>query len=105
MATECSLAIVVGVDIAVSNIEVFSAATGLQQRVRFAQLQSYKIFLSVVDNMSLNIMNVFLYSCLIIDCAERMHHVILSSVVCLALTYPPSPTLPHKLQDFRGTKI
>jgi hypothetical protein len=36
MATVCSLSIVVGVVIAVSNIEVFSSATVLQQRVRFA---------------------------------------------------------------------
>jgi len=43
MATGYSLSVVVGVDIAVSNIEVFSTATGLQQRVRFALLQSYKI--------------------------------------------------------------
>jgi len=43
MATGYSLSVVVGVDIAVSNIEVFSTATELQQRVRFALLQSYKI--------------------------------------------------------------
>jgi hypothetical protein len=38
MATICALSIVVGVDVAVSNIEVFSAATELQQGVRFALL-------------------------------------------------------------------
>jgi hypothetical protein len=70
MTSGCSLSNVVGVDIAISNIEMFSAATGLQQRVRFALLQSYIIFLTVVDNISLNITNVFLYSCLIIQHAK-----------------------------------
>ena len=44
-------------------------------------------------------MNVFLYSCLIIHHAKRMHRIILSSVVCLTLSY--SSTLPHKLHDLR----
>jgi hypothetical protein len=44
MATIYSLSIVVGVDVAVSNMEVFNAATGLQQRVRIALLSSYKYF-------------------------------------------------------------
>jgi len=39
-------------------------------------------------------MNVFLYSCLIIHNAKRLHRIILSPVVCL--------TLPNKLRDFRG---
>jgi len=38
MATIRALSIVVGVHVAVSNMEVFSAATELQQRVRFALL-------------------------------------------------------------------
>ena len=38
MVTISALSIVVGVHVAVSNMEVFSAATELQQRVRFALL-------------------------------------------------------------------
>ena len=42
---------------------------------------------TVVNNISLYIMNVILYFCLIIHHAKRMHRVILSSVVRLAVSY------------------
>ena len=67
----------------------------------FCSLQSYKIFGTIVNNISLNITNVFLHSCLITHYAKRMHSIILSSVLCLAVSY--FYTLPHKLLDFRET--
>jgi hypothetical protein len=124
MARVCALSIVVGLEVAVSNIEVFSAATGLQQRVRFVLLWSSRIFRTIVNNVSLNIMNVFLYYCLIIHYAKRTHRIILLSVFCVAVSYCIAicvlcgcivlycylcsvwlyrifSTLPHKLHDFR----
>jgi hypothetical protein len=49
-ATILSLFIVVGVDVAVNNIEVFSNATEMQQWVPCALLLSYKIFRTGVNN-------------------------------------------------------
>ena len=40
---------------------------------------------------------------LVIQHSKRMRHIILSSVVCLAVQY--FPTFSHKRQDFRGGKI
>lgn len=99
IATKYSLSIVVGVAVVVSNIEALSVATGLKQRVHFALLQNFKLFRTSVNKISLNIMNVFLYSCLLINHAKRMHHIILSSVICLVLSY--YSTLSRKLHDFR----
>jgi hypothetical protein len=49
-ATVCSLFIVVGIDVAVSSIKVFSVAMEMQQWVCFALFLSYKIFHTAVNN-------------------------------------------------------
>ena len=104
MTSGCSLSNVVGVDIAISNIEMFSAATGLQQRVRFALLQSYIIFLTVVDNISLNITNVFLYSCLIIQHAKLVPCTILHCHLW-SVCGPPPPHYHTNCKIFGGKKF
>jgi len=49
-ATLRSLSSVVGVEVAVNNIEAFTVAMELQQWVPIAPLPSYKIFRTTVDN-------------------------------------------------------
>ena len=44
-----------------------------------------------------------MYVALVMQHAERMLHVILSSVACLAA--PPFSTLTHKKNDFRKKKL
>jgi mRNA deadenylase 3'-5' endonuclease subunit Ccr4 len=60
VATICFLCIVVGVDVDVSNTEVFNAATKLEQRA-FCSVVELQIFRTIVNDISLNIINVSVF--------------------------------------------
>jgi hypothetical protein len=86
-----SLFIVVGVNVAVNNINVFSVDMEIQKWFSFALLSSYKMFLTAVNSNK----GVFV----LLQMASFMRHITLSSVACLAPPY--FFILSHKRHDFR----
>jgi hypothetical protein len=106
-ATVRSLLILVGEDVAVDYINVFSVAADMKKCFPFSLLASYKIFRTAVNN---NVMSGCLYSCFSyaawkshLFCAILYCHL---RPACLYHIYspPPSPTF-HERHDSRKKTV
>jgi hypothetical protein len=83
------LSFIVGVDVAVNDIKVFSVAMEMKQWFPFTLLSSYRVFRTAVKQYVLRILSlsVFLSSLSGMQIASFLGRILLSSVTCLAVPY------------------